>query len=225
MRIDILTVVPELLTSPLNESILHRAQEKGLVRIVVHNLHDYAHDRRKTTDDYPFGGEAGMVMKCEPVFELVEKLQAERPYDEIIYTSPDGIRYDQHEANRLSTLENIIILCGHYKGIDQRVRDHLITREISIGDYVLTGGELAAAIIADAVVRVVPGVIGDEQSALSDCFQDDMLSAPIYTRPAEYKGWKVPEILLSGNEAKIKNWEMEQAMERTQRLRPDLLEK
>lgn len=225
MRIDILTVVPELLTSPLHESILKRAQEKGLVEIVVHNLHDYAHDKRKTTDDYPFGGEAGMVMKCEPVFELVEKLQAERPYDEIIYTSPDGIRYDQHEANRLSTLENIIILCGHYKGIDQRVRDHLITREISIGDYVLTGGELAAAIIADAVVRVVPGVIGDEQSALSDCFQDDMLSAPIYTRPAEYKGWKVPEILLSGNEAKIKNWEMEQAMERTQRLRPDLLEK
>lgn len=225
MRIDILTVVPELLTSPLNESILHRAQEKGLVQIVVHNLHDYAHDRRKTTDDYPFGGEAGMVLKCEPVFELIEKLQSERHYDEIIYTSPDGVRYDQHEANRLSTLDNIIILCGHYKGIDQRVRDHLITREISIGDYVLTGGELAAAIIADAVVRVVPGVIGDEQSALSDCFQDDMLSAPIYTRPAEYKGWKVPEILLSGNEAKIKNWEMEQAMERTQRLRPDLLEK
>lgn len=225
MRIDIITSVPELLTSPLNESILKRAQDKGLVEIVVHNLHDYAHDRRKTTDDYPFGGEAGMVLKCEPVFELIEKLQSERHYDEIIYTSPDGVRYDQHEANRLSTLDNIIILCGHYKGIDQRVRDHLITREISIGDYVLTGGELAAAIIADAVVRVVPGVIGDEQSALSDCFQDDMLSAPIYTRPAEYKGWKVPEILLSGNEAKIKNWEMEQAMERTQRLRPDLLEK
>lgn len=156
MRIDILTVVPELLTSPLNESILHRAQEKGLVRIVVHNLHDYAHDRRKTTDDYPFGGEAGMVMKCEPVFELVEKLQSERPYDEIIYTSPDGIRYDQHEANRLSTLENIIILCGHYKGIDHRIREHLVTREISIGDYVLTGGELAACIIADSVVRIIP---------------------------------------------------------------------
>ena len=157
MRIDILTVVPELLTSPLNESILHRAQEKGLVRIVVHNLHDYAHDRRKTTDDYPFGGEAGMVLKCEPVFELVEKLQSERHYDEIIYTSPDGIRYDQHEANRLSTLDNIIILCGHYKGIDHRIREHLVTREISIGDYVLTGGELAACIIADSVVRHHPG--------------------------------------------------------------------
>ena len=171
MRIDILTVVPELLTSPLNESILHRAQEKGLVRIVVHNLHDYAHDRRKTTDDYPFGGEAGMVLKCEPVFELVEKLQSERHYDEIIYTSPDGIRYDQHEANRLSTLENIIILCGHYKGIDHRIREHLVTREISIGDYVLTGGELAACIIADSVVRIIPGAIGDEASALTDSFQ------------------------------------------------------
>ena len=177
MRIDILTVVPELLTSPLNESILHRAQEKGLVRIVVHNLHDYAHDRRKTTDDYPFGGEAGMVLKCEPVFELVEKLQSERHYDEIIYTSPDGIRYDQHEANRLSTLENIIILCGHYKGIDHRIREHLVTREISIGDYVLTGGELAACIIADSVVRIIPGAIGDEASALTDSFQDNLLAA------------------------------------------------
>ena len=170
MRIDIITSVPELLTSPLNESILKRAQDKGLVEIVVHNLHDYAHDRRKTTDDYPFGGEAGMVMKCEPVFELVEKLQSERPYDEIIYTSPDGIRYDQHEANRLSTLENIIILCGHYKGIDHRIREHLVTREISIGDYVLTGGELAACIIADSVVRIIPGAIGDEASALTDSF-------------------------------------------------------
>ena len=160
MRIDIITSVPELLTSPLNESILKRAQDKGLVEIVVHNLHDYAHDRRKTTDDYPFGGEAGMVMKCEPVFELVEKLQSERPYDEIIYTSPDGIRYDQHEANRLSTLENIIILCGHYKGIDHRIREHLVTREISIGDYVLTGGELAACIIADSVIRIIPGALG-----------------------------------------------------------------
>ena len=166
-----------------------------------------------------------MVMQCEPIDRCISALKAERDYDEIIYTSPDGEQFDQHIANDLSLKGNIIILCGHYKGIDQRVRDHLITREISIGDYVLTGGELAAAIIADAVVRVVPGVIGDEQSALSDCFQDDMLSAPIYTRPAEYKGWKVPEILLSGNEAKIKNWEMEQAMERTQRLRPDLLEK
>ena len=165
MRIDILTVVPELLRSPLNESILKRAQEKGLVEIVVHNLHDYAHDKRKTTDDYPFGGEAGMVMKPEPVFELVEKLQTERRYDEIVYTSPDGVRYDQHEANRLSMLENIIILCGHYKGIDHRIREHLITREISIGDYVLTGGELAACVIADSVVRLIPGALGDEASA------------------------------------------------------------
>ena len=192
MRIDIITSVPELLTSPLNESILKRAQEKGLVEIVVHNLHDYAHDKRKTTDDYPFGGEAGMVMKCEPVFELVEKLQSERPYDEIIYTSPDGIRYDQHEANRLSTLENIIILCGHYKGIDHRIREHLVTREISIGDYVLTGGELAACIIADSVVRIIPGAIGDEASALTDSFQDNLLAPPVYTRPAEFRGWRVP---------------------------------
>ncbi len=169
------------------------------MQIVVHNLHDYAHDRRKTTDDYPFGGEAGMVMKCEPVFELVEKLQSERPYDEIIYTSPDGIRYDQHEANRLSTLENIIILCGHYKGIDHRIREHLITREISIGDYVLTGGELAACIIADSVVRLIPGAIGDEASALTDSFQDNLLAPPVYTRPAEFRGWRVPDVLLSGN--------------------------
>ena len=223
MRIDILTVVPELLASPLNESILKRAQEKGLVQIVVHNLHDYAHDRRKTTDDYPFGGEAGMVLKCEPVFELVEKLQSERHYDEIIYTSPDGIRYDQHEANRLSTLDNLIILCGHYKGIDYRIREHLITKEISIGDYVLTGGELAAAVMADAIVRIIPGVISDEQSALSDSFQDNLLAAPVYTRPADYKGWKVPDILLSGHEAKIKEWELQQSLERTRKLRPDLL--
>ncbi len=199
MRIDIISSVPDLLASPLNESILKRARDKGLVEIVVHNLHDYAHDRRKTTDDYPFGGEAGMVMKCEPVFELVEKLQSERRYDEVIYTSPDGIRYDQHEANRLSTLENIIILCGHYKGIDHRIREHLVTREISIGDYVLTGGELAACIIADSVVRLVPGAIGDEASALTDCFQDDLLAPPVYTRPAEFRGWRVPDVLLSGN--------------------------
>lgn len=225
MRIDILTVVPELLTSPLNESILKRAQQKGLVEIVVHNLRDYAHDKRKTTDDYPFGGEAGMVMKCEPVFELVEKLQTERTYDEIIYTSPDGIPYNQHEANRLSTLGNIIILCGHYKGIDYRIREHLITREISIGDYVLTGGELAACIIADSVVRILPGAIGDETSALTDSFQDNLLSAPDYTRPAEFRGWRVPDVLLSGNFAEIARWQEAQALERTQRLRPDLLEK
>lgn len=225
MRIDIITSVPELLASPLNESILKRAQDKGLVEIVVHNLHDYAHDRRKTTDDYPFGGEAGMVMKCEPVFELVEKLQSERPYDEIIYTSPDGIRYDQHEANRLSTLENIIILCGHYKGLDHRIREHLVTREISIGDYVLTGGELAAAVIADSVVRLLPGAIGDEESALTDSFQDGLLAPPVYTRPAEFNGWAVPEVLLSGHDARIEEWKEEQALERTRRLRPDLLGK
>ncbi len=225
MRIDIISVVPELLTSPLGESILSRAQQKGLVEIVVHNLHDYAHDKRKTTDDYPFGGEAGMVMKCEPVFELVEKLQSERTYDEVIYMSPDGVVYDQHEANRLSLMENIIILCGHYKGIDQRIRDHLITREISIGDYVLTGGELAAAVIADSVVRLLPCAIGDEESALTDCFQDDMLAPPVYTRPADFRGWKVPDILLSGNFGEIEKWKEAQAYERTKRLRPDLLEK
>ena len=209
----------------INESILARAQKKGLAEIHLHNLRDYSTNKWHRVDDYPYGGFAGMVMQCEPIDRCISQLKAGRDYDEVIFTSPDGEQFDQHVANDLSMKGNIIILCGHYKGIDQRVRDHLITREISIGDYVLTGGELAAAIIADAVVRVVPGVIGDEQSALSDCFQDDMLSAPIYTRPAEYKGWKVPEILLSGNEAKIKNWEMEQAMERTQRLRPDLLEK
>ena len=225
MRIDIITSVPELLTSPLNESILRRAQNKGLVEIVVHNLHDYAHDRRRTTDDYPFGGEAGMVMKCEPVFELTDKLRAERDYDEIIYTSPDGRRYDQHEANRLSTLRNLIILCGHYKGIDHRIREHLITRELSIGDYVLTGGELAACVIADSVVRILPGAIGDEASALTDCFQDDLLAPPVYTRPAEFRGWRVPDVLLSGNFAEIDRWHDQQALERTRRLRPDLLER
>ena len=225
MRIDIITVLPEMLEGFINESILARVQKKGLAEIHLHNLRDYSTNKWRRVDDYPYGGFAGMVMQCEPIDRCISQLKAERDYDEVIFTSPDGEQFDQHVANDLSMKGNIIILCGHYKGIDQRVRDHLITREISIGDYVLTGGELAAAIIADAVVRVVPGVIGDEQSALSDCFQDDMLSAPIYTRPAEYKGWKVPEILLSGNEAKIKNWEMEQAMERTQRLRPDLLEK
>ena len=224
MRIDIISVVPELLESPLNQSILKRAQEKGMVEIVVHNLHDYAHDKRKTTDDYPFGGEAGMVMKCEPVFELIEKLQFEREYDEIIFTSPDGITYDQHEANRLSTLGNIIILCGHYKGIDFRIREHLITREISIGDYVLTGGELAAAIITDSVVRLIPGAIGDEESALTDCFQDDLLAPPVYTRPADFRGWKVPDVLTSGNFAEIAKWQEQQSYERTMALRPDLLE-
>ncbi len=224
MRIDIITVVPELVASPLNESILKRAQEKGLVQIVIHNLRDYTFDRRRTVDDYPFGGEAGMVMKPEPIFRAIEQLQSERTYDEVIYTSPDGIQYNQHEANRLSTLENIIILCGHYKGVDQRVRDHLITREISIGDYVLTGGELAACIIADSVVRIIPGAIGDEASALTDSFQDNLLAPPVYTRPAEFRGWRVPGVLLSGNFAEIEKWQDDQAWERTRRLRPDLLE-
>ena len=225
MRIDIITVLPEMLEGFVNESILARAQKKGLAEIHLHNLRDYTDDKWRRVDDYPYGGFAGMVMKCQPIESCISALKAERDYDEVIFTSPDGERFDQHVANDLSLKGNIIILCGHYKGIDQRIRDHLITREISIGDYVLTGGELAAAVMADAIVRVVPGVIGDEQSALSDCFQDDLPAAPIYTRPADYKGWKVPDILLSGHEAKIKEWEMEQALERTKRLRPDLLEK
>ena len=223
MRIDILTVVPELLQSPLNESILKRAQQKGLVEIHIHNIRDYTFDKHRQVDDYPFGGEAGMVMKPEPIFRCVEALQAERSYDEIIYTSPDGVRYDQHEANRLSTLENIIILCGHYKGIDHRIREHLVTREISIGDYVLTGGELAACIIADSVVRIIPGAIGDEASALTDSFQDNLLAPPVYTRPAEFRGWRVPDVLLSGNFAQIARWQEEQSYQRTRQLRPDLL--
>ena len=224
MRIDILTVVPDLLTSPLNESILRRAQEKGLAEIVVHNIRDYTTSKHGQVDDYPFGGEAGMVMMIEPVYRLIEKLKSERHYDEIIFTSPDGATYNQQEANHLSTMENIIILCGHYKGIDYRIREHLITKEISVGDYVLTGGELAAAIIADSVVRLLPGAVGDEESALTDSFQDNLLAPPIDTRPAEFNGWKVPEVLTSGNFAKIEAWKEEQAYERTKRLRPDLLE-
>lgn len=223
MRIDIITVLPEMMEGFLNESILARAQKKGLAEIHLHHLRDYSTDKWRRVDDYPYGGFAGMVMQCEPIDRCISALKAERTYDEVIFTSPDGEQFDQHLANDLSLKGNLIILCGHYKGIDQRIRDHLVTREISIGDYVLTGGELAAAVMADAIVRLVPGVISDEQSALSDCFQDDMLAAPIYTRPANYKGWQVPDILLSGNEAKIKNWEMEQALERTRRLRPDLL--
>lgn len=223
MRIDIITVLPAMIEGFCNESILARAQKKGLAEIHLHNLRDYSADKWKRVDDYPYGGFAGMVMQCEPIDRCISALKAERNYDEVIFTSPDGEQFNQHVANDLSMKQNLIILCGHYKGIDHRIREHLITREISIGDYVLTGGELAAAVMADAIVRIVPGVISDEQSALSDCFQDDMLSAPIYTRPAEYKGWKVPDILLSGNEAKIKDWEMEQSYERTKRLRPDLL--
>ena len=211
MRIDIITVLPEMIEGFVHESILARAQKKGLAEIHLHNLRDYSTDKWRRVDDYPYGGFAGMVMQCEPIDRAISALKAERDYDEVIFTSPDGEQFDQHLANELSMKGNLIILCGHYKGIDQRVRDHLITREISIGDYVLTGGELAAAVMADAIVRLVPGVISDDQSALSDCFQDDMLSAPIYTRPADYKGWKVPDILLSGNEAKIKDWEIEQS--------------
>lgn len=224
MRIDILSVVPELISSNFEYSILSRAQKKGLAEIHLHNLHDYSTDtRHHRVDDYPFGGEAGMVMQIEPVDRLITELKSQREYDEVIYTSPDGEVLNQKMANEMSMLNNIIILCGHYKGIDYRIREHLITKEISIGDYVLTGGELAASVIADTVVRLIPGVISDEQSALSDCFQDDLLSAPVYTRPSDYKGWKVPDVLLSGHEAKINEWRMEQSMERTKRLRPDLL--
>lgn len=224
MRIDIITILPEMLEGFVNESILARAQKKGLAEICLHQLRDYTTDKWRRVDDYPYGGFAGMVMQCEPIDRCISALKEERDYDEVIFTSPDGEKFTQSVANDLSLKGNIIILCGHYKGIDQRIRDHLITREISIGDYVLTGGELAAAVMTDTIVRLIPGVIGDEQSALSDSFQDNMLSAPIYTRPADYKGWKVPEVLLSGNEAVIKSWEMEQALERTKRLRPDLLE-
>ena len=208
MRIDIITVLPEMIEGFVHESILARAEKKGLAEIHLHNLRDYTLDKWRRVDDYPYGGSAGMVMQCEPIDRCITALKAERDYDEVIFTSPDGERFTQHIANELSLMGNLIILAGHYKGIDQRIRDHLITREISIGDFVLTGGELVAAMIADAVVRVVPGVIGDEQSALSDY----------------YKGWKVPDILLSGNEAKIRQWELDQALERTRRLRPDLLE-
>lgn len=224
MRIDILTVLPEMLESPLGCSILKRAQDKGLAQIVVHNLRDYSTNKHRKVDDYPFGGEAGMVMQIEPIDRAISNLKSQRKYDEVIFTSPDGEIFDQPMANSLSMLENIIILAGHYKGIDYRIREHLITKEISIGDYVLTGGELPAAIIADAIVRLIPGAIGDEQSALSDSFQDNLLAPPVYTRPADYNGWKVPEILLSGHQAKIDEWRHEQALTRTRRLRPDLLD-
>ncbi len=225
MRIDILSVLPEMIEGAIHSSILKRAQEKGLAEFHLHNLRDYSTDKHRRVDDYPFGGEAGMVMQIEPIDRVVSLLKSERDYDEVIFTTPDGEQFSQSLANELSLYRNIIILCGHYKGVDYRVREHLVTREISIGDYVLTGGELAAAVIADAVVRVIPGVIGDEQSALSDSFQDNLLAPPVYTRPAEYKGWKVPDVLLSGHERKISEWRMEQSMERTQRLRPDLLKR
>ena len=224
MHIDIITVLPELLEGPLNHSILKRAQDKKLAEIVVHNLRDYSTNKHRRVDDYPFGGSAGMVMQVEPIDRIISKLKSERNYDEIIYTSPDGETFNQPMANSLSLCQNLIILCGHYKGIDYRIREHLINKEISIGDYVLTGGELAAAIISDAIIRLIPGAIGDEQSALSDSFQDNLLAPPVYTRPAEYKGWKVPEILLSGHQRKIEEWQHEQSIERTRRLRPDLLD-
>ena len=222
MRIDIITVLPELLESPLNYSIVKRAREKKLVEINIINLRDFTTDKYKSVDDYAFGGGAGMVMMIEPVYKAIEKLKSERDYDEIIYTSPDGEMFNQRMANQLSLSENIIILAGHYKGVDQRIRDHLVTREISIGDYVLSGGELPAAIITDAIVRLIPGAISDEQSALSDSFQDDLLAPPVYTRPADFNGWKVPDILLSGHAAKIDEWRHEQSEERTKKLRPGL---
>ena len=225
MRIDILTVVPELLESPLSHSIVGRAIKKGLVDIRVHNLRKYGIGPRKNVDDYSYGGDAGMVMRIEPVYNMIQELRAERGYDEVIYLSPDGERLDQGIANSLSLKENLILLCGHYKGIDHRIREHLVTREISVGDYVVSGGEIPAAILADAIVRLIPGALTDETSALSDSFQDGLLSPPVYTRPAEFNGWKVPEVLLSGNPKLIENWQDEQALERTARLRPELLNK
>ncbi len=225
MRIDILTVVPELLESPLGHSIVGRAIKKGIVEIHVHNIRKYGIGPHRSVDDYCYGGDAGMVMMVEPVFKMIEELKAERDYDEVIYMSPDGDILTQGIANELSLKENIILLCGHYKGIDHRIREHLVTREISVGDYVVSGGEIPAAIVADAIVRLLPGAITDETSALSDSFQDDLLSPPIYTRPAEFNGWKVPDVLLSGNPKLIRAWQDEQAMERTKRLRPGLLNK
>lgn len=224
MRIDIITVVPELLESPLNHSIVKRARDKGLVDIHVHNLRDYTTDKHRRVDDYAFGFGAGMVLQIEPIDRILQLLKRQRTYDEVIYTSPDGEPFCQKTANSLSLKENIIILCGHYKGIDHRVREHLITREITVGDYVLTGGELPAAIMTDAIVRLLPGAIGDETSALSDSFQDNLLAPPVYTRPVEYNGWRVPDILLSGHQAKIEEWQHQQSIERTRLLRPHLLD-
>jgi tRNA (guanine37-N1)-methyltransferase len=225
MHIDIITTLPRLIESPFSDSILKRAQAKGLVTVNVIDLRLYSSSKHKTTDDYAFGGGAGMVMMIEPIDNCITELRSLRQYDDIIYMSPDGERFSQSLANSLSLKQNLIILCGHYKGVDERVREHLITREISIGDYVLSGGELAAAVVADAVIRLIPGVLTDETSALSDSFQDDLLAPPVYTRPAEYKGWKVPEVLLSGHEARIEAWRYEKAIERTRERRPELLKK
>ena len=223
MRIDILTVVPELLESPLSHSIVGRAIKKGLVDIQVHNLRKYGIGPRKNVDDYSYGGDAGMVMRIEPVYDMIEELRAEREYDEVIYLSPDGERLNQAISNELSLKENIILLCGHYKGIDHRIREHLVTREISVGDYVVSGGEIPAALLTDSIVRLIPGALTDETSALSDSFQDGLLSPPVYTRPVEFHGWKVPDVLLSGNPKLIDAWQDEQALERTKRLRPELI--
>ena len=223
MRIDILSAVPELLESPFNHSILKRAQEKGLFEVHVHNLRDFAIGKHRQLDDYQFGGGAGMVMLIEPIANCINQLKSERTYDEVIYMTPDGKKFDQPLANRLSMLNNIIILCGHYKGVDERIREHFITMELTVGDYVLSGGELPAAIVVDAIGRLIPGVLGDETSALFDSFQDNLLAPPVYTRPADYQGWKVPDILLSGHEAKIADWRYEQSLKRTQDRRPDLL--
>lgn len=223
MRIDIISVLPEIVEGALNFSIIKRAKEKGIVDLYIHDLREYGLGRHKQVDDYPFGGEAGMVMRIEPFYNLIIKLKSERNYDKIIFTAPDGKKWDQKTANRFSLYNNIMILCGHYKGVDQRVRDYLVDEEYSIGDYVLTGGELPAAVISDSIIRLLPGALGDEQSALNDSFQDNLLAPPVYTRPAEFNGWKVPEILLSGNFPQIEKWKEEQALERTQKLRPDLL--
>ncbi len=223
MRIDIITCLPRLLDSPFSDSILKRAQQKGIVAVHIHDLREYGTGKHRATDDYAFGGGAGMVMMIEPIDNCISKLKSERTYDEVIYMSPDGALFSQAIANELSLKENMIILCGHYKGVDERVREHLITREISIGDYVLSGGELAAAVVSDAIIRLIPGVLSDESSALTDSFQDGLVAPPVYTRPAEYKGWKVPDVLLSGHELKIEAWKHEKSLERTQNRRPDLL--
>lgn len=224
MRIDILSVVPELLESPLNHSIIKRAKEKGIVEIYIHNIRDWSKDKHRKVDDYSFGGDAGLVMMVQPVFDCISELTSQRHYDEIIYTAPDALTFNQKMANELSLKENILILCGHYKGVDQRIRDFLVTREISVGDYVLTGGELPACIMTDAIVRLLPGAMSDETSALTDSFQDNLLAPPVYTRPAEFNGWRVPEVLLSGNHALIDQWQEQQSWDRTRRLRPDLLD-
>ncbi len=223
MRIDILTLFPEMFEGPLTQSIMKRAVDKGMVEMLFHNIRDYTLDKHKKVDDYAFGGGAGMVMTIQPIADLIEKLKSERTYDHIIYMTPDGKRFDQKIANTLSLAENIMILCGHYKGVDQRIRDMYITSEISIGDFVLTGGEIAAAVVSDAIIRLIPGVMSDETSALTDSFQDGLLSPPVYTRPADYNGYKVPDVLLSGNQAKIDAWREQKAYERTQEIRPDLL--